>query len=612
MHTIKPFSQISFLAGLLAGLIFLFVIFLSSCKQKLSYPPTLEYAIDLFFEENKNDSVLMLLDSDELRNQPTNICNIKETFRAAALAETGRADSAMAIMQRVNADELKGYDLFYYKSVMGLTQFRLTEYQQFLKTTTPLLNNNEGDIRCRALNERIMARTMSYYGNYELAIKQLISSYNLYMQANLEKSAAINKKFLANIYSSVGNWSEAIESINVSQQILESENDIEELHYMYIVASKIYLSMNDTDKARQYINKVLKLGNYSENNQKLASLMVYLGNIEKLDGNYLNAIDYYNTVLEIEEEFFSSNELTVETYIGFANLYNTIGEHDKAIEYGQMALNNIGKEKEYYFKYEIFNELAAANLHSNPFKAYEYLDSVKVNLSRYHRQTTVDLSDYLNIKTALDEESVEVAKLQEANKRSWIISIAAVTLMIFIGVFYTFISKMKVKIKDVMIELISLNLLKAKNDKRTNEIIKKHIDISQKESNQQQLSKEDKNLILFTDFSRWLESSKAYLDPHLDLNTAAKELGTNRSYLSQSINSQGISFTEQINKYRIREVLSILEDENNEKNSLTLQELSSEAGFNSKSTFFNTFRKETGMTPIQFKEHIRFIKFNEN
>lgn len=94
----------------------------------------------------------------------------------------------------------------------------------------------------------------------------------------------------------------------------------------------------------------------------------------------------------------------------------------------------------------------------------------------------------------------------------------------------------------------------------------------------------------------------------IDLNSAAWELGTNRSYLSNAINAQGIRFTELINQYRIKEVLKIFEDKNDDRNSYNLDEIAAAVGFRTKSVFFESFHKETGMTPGQFREYIRYVE----
>lgn len=124
------------------------------------------------------------------------------------------------------------------------------------------------------------------------------------------------------------------------------------------------------------------------------------------------------------------------------------------------------------------------------------------------------------------------------------------------------------------------------------------------------LSNHQKEILLFNRFEDWLVEYKYFLKPNFDLNWAAREIGTNRSYLSKSINSQGFGFSEYINKLRIKEVIKIFEDENDIRNNYSLPEIASKVGFNTVSVFYNSFQKETGMTPSQYKDNLKQGKFH--
>jgi AraC-like DNA-binding protein len=60
----------------------------------------------------------------------------------------------------------------------------------------------------------------------------------------------------------------------------------------------------------------------------------------------------------------------------------------------------------------------------------------------------------------------------------------------------------------------------------------------------------------------------------------------------------GKSFTNLINEYRIEKAKELLETENN----FTVEGIGYESGFNSKSTFFTTFKKITGKTPTEYQK----------
>lgn len=98
-----------------------------------------------------------------------------------------------------------------------------------------------------------------------------------------------------------------------------------------------------------------------------------------------------------------------------------------------------------------------------------------------------------------------------------------------------------------------------------------------------------------------LEQEKIYRNPDLSLATLAGHLNTSPRSLSRTI-SEGTSmnFFELINSYRVKEVQRNLLSEDYKH--YAILSLGLEAGFKSKSTFYDAFKKNTGMTPSQYKK----------
>lgn len=92
---------------------------------------------------------------------------------------------------------------------------------------------------------------------------------------------------------------------------------------------------------------------------------------------------------------------------------------------------------------------------------------------------------------------------------------------------------------------------------------------------------------------------KLYLDPTLNLQKLAQNIGINPRYLSKILNEGiGKNFYEFVNYYRIEKVKQFLKDQNN--SNLTIEAIAHKAGFKSKSTFNTAFKKQTNMTPREF------------
>ncbi len=122
----------------------------------------------------------------------------------------------------------------------------------------------------------------------------------------------------------------------------------------------------------------------------------------------------------------------------------------------------------------------------------------------------------------------------------------------------------------------------------------------------QQLSKKNtlaitNDNVYFKELCRLMKEEKVYGDPELGLVKMADKLSISPNYLSQMVNKLSNSnFSDFINAYRIEDSKSKLTDPSFEQ--YTIPAIGLEAGFNSRSAFYNAFKKHTGMTPSQYRE----------
>jgi len=102
-----------------------------------------------------------------------------------------------------------------------------------------------------------------------------------------------------------------------------------------------------------------------------------------------------------------------------------------------------------------------------------------------------------------------------------------------------------------------------------------------------------------------MEEAQIHRNPDLSRDEVADSLGISPGYLSQVINSAtNGNFSTFINDARVGEVKKMLADPAFDQYSLLA--IGKEAGFRSKSAFYTTFKKTTGMTPSAFKKSTHF------
>ncbi|WP_159519732.1 two-component regulator propeller domain-containing protein [Sunxiuqinia indica] len=117
------------------------------------------------------------------------------------------------------------------------------------------------------------------------------------------------------------------------------------------------------------------------------------------------------------------------------------------------------------------------------------------------------------------------------------------------------------------------------------------------------LSDKDLNVIV-EKIRHYVKTEKAYLNADIKLSEVANKLNIPTHHISQALNQvldQG--FSDFLNKYRVREVRYLLE--NDAQKNLTLMAIARQCGFNSKTSFYRVFKKFTGKTPIDYIDSLK-------
>jgi AraC-like DNA-binding protein len=93
--------------------------------------------------------------------------------------------------------------------------------------------------------------------------------------------------------------------------------------------------------------------------------------------------------------------------------------------------------------------------------------------------------------------------------------------------------------------------------------------------------------------------SKPYLNPDFNLSTMSADTDIPVHHLSYYFNEHlNINFNTWKNDHKINHIIFLIENGSNEM--LTLDALAKQAGFGSRTTFFNAFKQKTGLTPSEY------------
>lgn len=96
-----------------------------------------------------------------------------------------------------------------------------------------------------------------------------------------------------------------------------------------------------------------------------------------------------------------------------------------------------------------------------------------------------------------------------------------------------------------------------------------------------------------------MKDQKLYLTKNLNINDVVRKIGSNRTYVSNYINSTyHCSFSDYINQLRIEYAKELLLSSDADTKMSTIADAS---GYSSESSFYRNFQKIAGMTPSEFK-----------
>lgn len=94
----------------------------------------------------------------------------------------------------------------------------------------------------------------------------------------------------------------------------------------------------------------------------------------------------------------------------------------------------------------------------------------------------------------------------------------------------------------------------------------------------------------------YMETQKPYLDKNLTLTKFGKEVGISPHQVSRVINEKmGLNFSNFINRYRVNYSKQFLKEDF--LSTYTISSIGYESGFNSRSSFYSSFKKFMGMSP---------------
>ena len=107
------------------------------------------------------------------------------------------------------------------------------------------------------------------------------------------------------------------------------------------------------------------------------------------------------------------------------------------------------------------------------------------------------------------------------------------------------------------------------------------------------------NTVIEEILSEAMDHKKLYKNAKLTSQQMATETNLSTTELTKYINGRyGMNFSQYLNRYRTEEAIRLMTS--NFLDRFSLEALGQEAGFNSKSSFYQVFKEQTGKTPTAY------------
>ena len=100
----------------------------------------------------------------------------------------------------------------------------------------------------------------------------------------------------------------------------------------------------------------------------------------------------------------------------------------------------------------------------------------------------------------------------------------------------------------------------------------------------------------------YCEDQQLYLQHDISIRELARQIGTNRLYLSKHFTSQGITYNIYINRLRIQHFVNLYQESVAAHQPITIQQLALQSGFRNYGTFNTAFKQSMGMTATEWTQ----------
>ncbi len=430
-------------------------------------------------------------------------------------------------------------------------------------------------------------RKLSYYPK---AYDHFIKSLEICKQNNNRQRMLYVYLNLSRIYRTEHNYDQALKWQKEHLTLAKEINDTKELKRAYEEMGIIYAEMGNWDESEKFFIQSVDYARKTSIPESIAVALTNLGNFYLKKGDNKRAIKNLEEAYQIKLDANINDLSRLRSINALAKAYSKIGDFPNAEMYFSKALLLADSTESVYWKQVVKKNLSNLYIKEKRYQEAVFQLSDYLTLKEeYDQRKAEDNLQNLMVKyeTREKEQFIEIQNNKLIVRRNTILATILLLVLITSVIILFFLNK---RIREHAIQSIFKQNVQLQNRQDViDSIIKEKIYNPTNNTNSKALTK------LMT----LLEEEQFYRQPDISLEELAKMLSTNITYASQMINKEfHCNFNTLINRYRVNFCKN--EIKNNVGNKIFMKQIGFNAGFASQSTFYNAFKNEVGITPLQY------------
>ena len=409
------------------------------------------------------------------------------------------------------------------------------------------------------------------------------------------KASALSN--LSHLFFNLQQFSEAEENLRRAILIFREMNNQRRLWISYYHLSLVLFRQDKMEETLYYARKSNEIA--AAMGLPQIGMVLYYQHRARLyfaEGDYRNSLAMTYQALELQTKM-QDTRVIAELEERIAVLYTRMGNLDQALVYAIRALGTAQENRIYRLEMTVQQTLSV--IYAKRGEIDNFMAAIGAERRLRDKLFSEENSRALHEMQTRYEREIDQLLIAQKTK-----DIQRQRIIIYLVAFAGFV---------IIISLVYAYFMQRRKIQNTIRIVRQYESLSALKKETEQQNKDTEKTLkqngveekLLYDFQQLLESEKIYRRQGFDLDTAAKMLNSNRSYLSRAINqSKHKNFTEYINLYRVEEAVEIIKEQNRGGNNYTIQTVSEIVGFGNRTSFYDAFKQVVGVTPIEYKKII--------